>query len=155
MTKYTDEEIIAYLKTLREDDVLTANKSFETEYTAGDHYRVRKDEDGDLYIRDNDRFRDYISVGNDYRNYVDDMVREGVFEIPTPASAVKPFHLEITSYTLEAYHTDRNITVIADDVGLARLIELEAEGKKSRNIAVLYAKRTEVQAEIDRLEAKK
>lgn len=153
MTKYTDEEIIAYLKTLREGDVLTATKTDDS-FTKGRHYVVSKDKHDDLRLRRDLGGAAFIHIGADYRRSVHARFRLGIFEIPTPAIASKPFHIDITSYTLESHSATQYIEIEADGAGLARLFELEAEGKRSRDLVHLYAKRAELQADIDRLEAK-
>lgn len=151
--KYTDGQIIAYLKTLREGDVLTAVKTDDDgNYTAGRRYVVSK-VGGDLRVADNDGYKFSVNQGGYYKSGIFEYIREGIFEIPSQANAVKPFHIDITSYTIETQCSAHEIEIVADAAGLARLFELEAEGKKSRDLDHLYARRDAIQADIDALEA--
>ncbi|MET3658489.1 hypothetical protein [Sporosarcina psychrophila] len=157
MTKYTDEEIIAYLKTLREGDVLTAVKSFNeaSVFKSGRRYEVRADMAGDLFVYcDSRHSKHFVNIGVDYGRYVASIFSRGIFEIPAPATVDKPFLIDISSYTVSPYNGTYSIEIQADGAGLAQLFELEARGNTSRNLAALYAKRAELQVEIDRLEAK-
>lgn len=154
MTKYTDEQIIAYLKTLREGDVLTAVKDKDGEYTAGSKYVAKLDNDGDLCIEDEGISSDYIRIGRVYDNYVHEMFKAGVFEIPTQVSEA-PFELTITqTYPTDVFDDKAYYIVHAsvDGAGLARLQALEAESKRAGKLAELYAKREEIQAQIEEAE---
>lgn len=154
MTKYTDEQIIAYLKTLREGDVLIAARDGDY-YTEGDRYAVSKDLDGDMHISDDGDNPVYVNMGDSYDICVARRIRDGIFEIPAQASA-KPFELTITQAYPTAVFDDKSYYIVhasVDGAGLERLRALEAEGKRASVLAELYAKRGALQAQIDDLEA--
>lgn len=151
-TKYTDEEIIAYLRTLREGDVLTAAKS-DKRFTAGGKYVAEADEDGDLIIRNNYDGGRYVHLGDNYKCRVFGYIREGIFEIPTQS---KPFALAIMQ-SIEtgqyAAGTHYHVNVSVNEAGLAKLRDLEAGSLKAEELAHLYAERGEIQRKIDEMEA--
>lgn len=152
MTKYTDEEIIAYLKTLREGDVLTAVGGRD-DITIGKRYTIEKDSDGDIFIEDDDGGDNYVRINVDYEYNVARLFRGGIFEIPSQSSA--PFYASIRQ-TVEIESGDKpykSVSVRVDDAGFAELEALESRSFDSRLLADLYAKRDELQAQIDALEA--
>ncbi|WP_060210531.1 hypothetical protein [Sporosarcina koreensis] len=154
MTKYTDEQIIAYLKTLREGDVLTAVKDKGGEYTAGSKYVAKLDNDGDLYIKNDNISSDYIRIGSTYVCYVFVRFQTGVFEIPAQVNDA-PFELTITqTYPTDVFDDKAYYIVHAsvDGAGLVRLQALEAESKRAGVLAELYAKRDAIQTQIRSLE---
>jgi len=154
MTKYTDEEIIAYLKTLREGDVLTAVRNEDIYYTKGATYEIRADEDGDLYVHDNDDTFEYVKIGERFDEEIADYIAAGIFEIPTPLAE----SIYVSIRQIAEIHPGgipyKSVIVRVDDAGFAELEALEHRSVKSRELAGLYAQRAELQAEIDRLEAK-
>ena len=148
MAKYTDEENIAYLRTLREGDVLTAVADSDEYYTEGKQYVVEKDDDGDLYVMNNFVNSDYVNVGDDYNHEFSYFIREGIFEIPTPTPDSFYVQLrQVVGLDSEGAAT-KSVTIHVDDAGFAELEALERRSFKSRELAGLYAQRAEIQAEI-------
>lgn len=152
MTKYTDEQIIEYLRTLRKGDVLTAVDGVHDDFTTGKRYTIEADEDDDLYVTDDSDYDRYVSVSGNFEYSVRRLLVGGVFEIPSPANATpETFYasirqiIEIGSY--------RSVTVRVDDAGFAELEALEHRSVKSRELAGLYKQRDAIQAEIVALEA--
>lgn len=152
-TKYTDEQIIEYLRTLREGDELTAVKDYHGDFSEGRQYTVKEDGDGDLYIDDNDVYGSYVFVGTDYDCSVLRRFVDGTFEIPSQSNA--PFYASIRQIVeIESGGKPyKSVTIRVDDAGFAELEALESRSFDSRLLADLYAKRNEIQAEIDALEA--
>lgn len=154
MAKYTDEEIIAYLRTLREGDVLTAVKSDEdASYTTGRRYSVSMDDNSDLCVRDNDGFGFNVNKGGEYVSGLFFFLRKGTFEIPSPLAE----SIYVSIRQIAEIHPGgipyKSVTVRVDDAGFAELEGLEHRSVKSRELAGLYARRAEIQAEIDRFGA--
>lgn len=151
MSKYTGEEIIAYLKTLREGDTLTAVMKGRW-YTAGKTYQVEADSDGDLRVKDDEDCDSYVNIGDEYDCSFANDVQCGIFDIPS----TKPFKLGIAQtidsgqYGVNTYY---HVSVTVDEAGLAKLRELEAESLKTSELSQLYAERVEIQRKIDGLEA--
>ena len=150
--KYTDEQIIDYLRTLREGDVLTAARNDEY-FTEGKRYSVDVDCDGDLRILDDGGDSDYVRLRSGYDHCVADYIREGIFEIPTPAPDYFYASIRQIAEINSGGIPYKSVTVRVDDAGFAELEALEARSYKSRELAGLYAKRAEIQAQIDELEA--
>lgn len=152
MAKYTDEEIIAYLRTLREGDVLTAVADGRY-ITEGERYVVNTNSDGDLRISDDDGDPDYVRCDGSYDGCVADYIRDGIFEIPTSATDSLYVHLRQVVEVESGGKSYKNVTVRVDDAGFVELEALEARAFNSRTLAALYAQRAEIQTQIDELEA--
>lgn len=154
-TKYTDEQIIAYLRTLREGDVLTAVAD-DGDFTAGRLYDVGVDSDGDLRIEDNYGGTHYVNIGGDFDCSLAVDFHEGIFEIPTPANAA-PDSIYVSIRQIAEITSGgipyKSVTVRVDDAGFAELEALESRSFNTRKLARLYAERAEIQAEIDALES--
>ena len=147
-TKYTDEQIIEYLRTLREGDVLTAVS--DSRYLAeGKRYVVTADSDGDLRITDRDGDPDYVRIGVGYDFDVAERIRDGVFEIPTQAAESSYVSIRQIAEIESGGTTYKSVSVRVDDAGFAELEALEVRSFTSRKLAGLYAQRAEIQAEID------
>ena len=151
-SKYKDEQIIEYLRTLREGDVLTAVGN-HGDFTMGKRYTIEADDDGDLYVTDDSDCVRYIFVGDDFGYSVLRLLNEGTFEIPT--QTIAPFYASIRQIVeVESGGIPyKSVTVRVDSAGFAELEALEARSFKSRTLAALYAQRAEIQTQIDELEA--
>lgn len=150
-TKYTDEQIIAYLRTLREGDVLTAVADSDEYYTAGKRYTVEKDSDGDKYVTDNESDRDYVNYSEGYREDFYEYVRDGIFDIPAQSTG----YIEIDSVIHNGTSDDRrrySIRITANEAGYEAIRALEADSVKSEALAQLKAERDALQAQIDEIE---
>lgn len=150
-TKYTDEQIIAYLRTLREGDVLTAVKD-DMYITKGERYIVVSDLDGDLGISDDDGDLEYVRIKDGYNFRVFDYIRDGIFEIKAQSTG----YIEIESVIQNGSSDDRrrySIRITANEAGYEAIRALEADSVKAEALAQLKAERDALQAQIDDLEA--
>lgn len=157
MTKYADEQIIEYLRTLREGDVLTAVKDLPEEYTKGWRYYVSEDGGGDLRLIDDNGLFNYVRIGGSFDCSDAVLFRDGIFEIPTQTNA-EPFEISITQTYPTDVFDDKSYYIVhatADGTGLERLQALSAEGKRTSELARLIAQRDEIQRKIDDLEVSK
>lgn len=150
MANYTDEEIIAYLKTLKEGDVLIAvEDDKEDDITKGKSYKVRSDGDGDLEFTDDFPYDRFINVGKDYQDDVFELFKRGLFEIPTKST--DKFYVEISDRGEFGDSDTALMLIYVDKAGHERMLALEKDSVKTAELAALYEQQAELQRKIDAL----
>lgn len=150
---YRQSDIIKYIKTLRDGDVVRPVIS-RHDFTAGYGYLIRKDNDGDLYVSDDTDCRIFVNIGGECDSDFLSLIEDGVFVVPnTP-----PFFLQIDNMS----HEDAGdgspifyVTITADKAGMEKLEELDKESSTSIELARLLAKKAEIDAQIKKLQEAK
>lgn len=150
MTKFDKDATIAYLKTLKAGDRLTALRTTRN-YTADSLYKVFADGEGDLYVLTDEEYEDYVNISNSYTECVYGLVRDGVFALPSDVGYIT-IGARSTAATLDekvAYSVVMNV----DEAGYQTLLKLERDSFKAEELAKLHAQLSEIQTKITELEA--
>lgn len=149
MTKYSEDEVVSFLKTLKLGDCLTCVKQGRG-FVLNCVYEVKEDNLGGLFITDSHGNKGYIGLGGRYAGNVYDSYIDGIFSIPQKD---KEEEEEIISVIVSTKDGDSNIvTIHCNDIFLQTLREKLKESKNRLELQRLREEETQIREKIKSLE---